>query len=88
LGLEHLFSICVRSNVLWNWPELGVKHRNVEYSVAEVEPGKWRWIIEAGKAIGPPKFRSREAAVAAGIEEINNAIERGKRAPRSVRPPA
>jgi hypothetical protein len=58
-----------------------MKHREVDYSVEEDLPGLWRWIIypkiEAGpKIVGDAKFRSREAAVAACIEEINNGIER------------
>jgi hypothetical protein len=52
-------------------------HRTVEYTVAEDRPGRWRWIILAGGgALGDPRHRSREAAVAAAIEEINNGIER------------
>jgi hypothetical protein len=58
-----------------------VKHRGVDYGVQEDRPGLWRWIIypqmEAGpKVIGDAKHKSREAAVASAIEEINNGIER------------
>ena len=58
-----------------------LKHRDVDYVVEEDRPGIWRWIIfpkiENGpKVVGEAKFRTREAAVAACIEEINNGIER------------
>jgi hypothetical protein len=58
-----------------------VKHRNVDYGVEEEVPGRWRWIIypkiEHGpKITGPAKFNSREGALAACIEEINNSLER------------
>jgi hypothetical protein len=61
-----------------------VKHRGVDFDVEEDRPGLWRWKIypkiEAGpKVIGEAKNRSREAAVAAAIEEINNGLERGRR---------
>jgi hypothetical protein len=61
-----------------------VKHRGVDFDVEEDRPGLWRWKIdpkiEAGpKLIGEAKYRSREAAVAAAIEEINNGLERGRR---------
>lgn len=54
---------------------------NVDYDVEEVEPGRWRWIIiPPGRTIqGPPKFSTREQAVAACMEEINNGIERTRR---------
>jgi hypothetical protein len=52
-------------------------HRTIEYSVAEIQPGRWRWTILAGVgAMGEPRHLTREAAVAAAIEEINNGIER------------
>jgi hypothetical protein len=52
-------------------------HRTIEYNVAEVQPGRWRWIILAGSgAVGEPRHLTRERAVAAAIEEINNGIER------------
>jgi hypothetical protein len=57
-----------------------MKHGNVDYEVEEDRPGMWRWVIhvEAGlKLFGEPKYRSREAAVAACIAEINDAHERG-----------
>jgi len=58
-----------------------MKHRTVDYDVEEVQPGRWRWIIyPPGRTIqGPPKFRTREQAVAACMEEINNGIERTRR---------
>jgi hypothetical protein len=58
-----------------------MKHRTVDYDVEEVEPGRWRWIIyPPGRTIqGPPNFHTREQAVAACMEEINNAIERTRR---------
>ena len=58
-----------------------VKHRTVDYDVQEVQPGLWRWIIFPGDQIvqGPPHYRTRERAVAACMEEINNGIERTNR---------
>ena len=58
-----------------------MKHRTVDYDVQEGQPGLWRWNIHPpGKTIlGPLKFRTREMAVAACIEEINNGIERTRR---------
>jgi hypothetical protein len=58
-----------------------MKHRGIDFGVEEDQPGLWRWIIypkiEAGpKVIGEARFRSREAAVAAAIEDINNGLER------------
>ena len=53
-------------------------HKGIEYDVQEDVPGLWRWIIHQKMepdVIGEPKFRRREAAVAACIEEING-IER------------
>jgi hypothetical protein len=47
--------------------------------------GSWHWTIypEAGPdVISEAKYRSREAAVAACIEEINNGIERSRHARR------
>jgi hypothetical protein len=65
-----------------------MKHRNVEYSVREVEPRLWRWYVVpiwASKfVISSPKFQSREAAVEACMEEINNAIERSRSVPRGL----
>jgi hypothetical protein len=58
-----------------------MKHRNVEYAVEEDQPGVWRWVIhvEAGlKLFGEAKYKSREAAVAACIAEINDGYERGR----------
>jgi hypothetical protein len=67
------------SKKFYGFPD--VKHRTVDYDVEEVEPGRWRWIIYSpGRTIqGPPKFRTREQAVAACMEEINNGIERTRR---------
>jgi hypothetical protein len=67
-----------------------MKHRNVDFDVEEVQPGRWRWSIfpetEGGpKAVGQPKYKTRELAVEAAIEEINNAFERARRAPRRFR---
>jgi hypothetical protein len=65
-----------------------MKHRTVDFEVQEVQPGRWRWIIRPalGRTVeGPPKFKTREQAVAAGIEEINNGIERARRATRPAR---
>jgi hypothetical protein len=64
-----------------------VKHRDVDFDVEEAQPGRWRWTIYpkmkgAPRAVGQPKYRTRELAVEASIEEINNAFERAKRAPR------
>jgi hypothetical protein len=47
-----------------------VKHRDIDYAVEEDRPGIWRWMIypkiEAGrKVVSEPKYRTREAAVAA-----------------------
>jgi hypothetical protein len=58
-----------------------LKHRDVEYGVEEDQPGRWRWTIfpkiENGpRIVGEAKFRTRERAVAACIEEINNSIAR------------
>jgi hypothetical protein len=61
-----------------------VKHRGVDFDVEEDQPGLWRWKIypkiEAGpKVIGEAKYRSREAAVASCIDEINSGLERTRR---------
>jgi hypothetical protein len=61
-----------------------VKHRSIDYDVEEIEPRRWRWIIDPKKedepkVVGEAKFRTREAAVAACMEEINNGIERSNR---------
>jgi hypothetical protein len=58
-----------------------MKHRGIDFGVEEDQPGLWRWIIypkiEAGqKVVSEPKLRSREAAVSAAIDEINNGLER------------
>jgi hypothetical protein len=51
------------------------------YDVQKVEPGLWRWIIyPVGQRVqGPPKFHTREQAVTACMEEINDGIERTNR---------
>ena len=61
-----------------------MKHRGVEYGVEEDRPGFWRWIIyqkmeDVQKVTGEAKYPSREAAVSACIEEINNGLDRGRR---------
>ena len=58
-----------------------MKHRHVEYTVREIEPRQWQWHIfprgQPGPVVtSPGKFPSREAAVQACIEEINNGLER------------
>jgi hypothetical protein len=60
-----------------------MKHQGV--SVEEELPGLWRWIIypqQGPKVAGDAKHRSREAAVASAIEEINNGLERSRTMPR------
>ena len=61
-----------------------MKHRTIDYAVAEVEPGRWGWTIHAGiDVVGEASFRSRERAIEACINEINNGIERTRiRAPK------
>jgi hypothetical protein len=61
-----------------------VKHRTVDFDVQEVQPGLWRWNIFPGNGTvqGPPRYRTRERAVEACLEEINNGIERTRRAAR------
>lgn len=56
-------------------------HRTIEYDVAEVQPGRWRWTIYPGnhKVLGPAKYRSRELAAEACHHEINDGIERTRR---------
>ena len=43
-----------------------MKHRNIDYDVREVEPGRWRWLIEPmeKRIIIPKMYRSRDLAVA------------------------
>jgi hypothetical protein len=54
-----------------------MKHRTIDYAVAEVEPGRWGWTIHAVRdVVGGGRYRSRELAVEACINEINNGIER------------
>jgi hypothetical protein len=56
------------------WPLIGGK---------EGPPSWWHWTIYPGAGpdvIGETKYRSREAAVAACIKEINNGIERSRHA--------
>jgi hypothetical protein len=61
-----------------------VKHRTVDYDVHEDRPGRWRWNIYPGnrKVERPAKFRTRELAVEACLNEINDGIERTRRAAR------
>jgi len=45
--------------------------------VTEVEPGRWGWTIHAATYVfGEAQHRTRELAVEACINEINNGIER------------
>ena len=54
-----------------------MKHRTIDYAVAEVQPGRWGWTIHAGvNVVSEPRHRTRELAVEACINEINNGIER------------
>jgi len=61
-----------------------MKHQGVDYDVREDQPGLWRWIIrspiEQGglKVVGDARHRTREAAVASAIQEINNGFERSR----------
>ena len=61
-----------------------MEHRNVEYTVVEEEPRRWRWKIHlaptAATVISEAQFPTREAAVAACLEEINNGLERSRQA--------
>jgi hypothetical protein len=68
------------SRYLWHGSEF-VKHRTIDYDVQEEQPGLWRWIIKPpGRTVqGPLIFRTREQAVEACMEEINNGIERTRR---------
>jgi hypothetical protein len=56
----------------------------------KAQPSLWHWIIYPGAClpdfVGEPKFRSREAALAACMEEINNAIESFTRGEDAQRP--
>jgi hypothetical protein len=66
---------------------VALKHRTVEFEARQAQPGRWRWIIQPpqGRAVvGPAKFATRERAVEACIEEINNGIERGRRSARKA----
>ena len=66
------------------WSRIIMKHQGVDYDVQEDQPGLWRWIIrpplkQGGlKVVGDAKHRTREAAVASAIEEINNGFERSR----------
>ena len=56
-----------------------MKHRDVDYGVEEADSGYGAGSskTENGrKVVGEANFRSREVAVAACIQEINNSIER------------
>jgi hypothetical protein len=74
-------------NLCYAVPGIGdcsVIHRTVDYDVQEVEPGLWRWNIFPGNRTvqGRPQFRTRELAVEACLLEINDGIERTRRAAR------
>jgi hypothetical protein len=61
-----------------------VKHRGVDFDVEEDPPSWWHWKIypkieDGPKVIGDTRFRSREAAVASCIDEINSGLERSRR---------
>lgn len=53
-------------------------HRTVEYDVRELEPGLWLWVIEpAGRQfISGMRWHSRDKAVEACINEIDDGLER------------
>ena len=56
-----------------------MEHRSVKYDVRQIDPGKWIWIIlktDPNPIISADRFPTRELAVAACIEEINNGTER------------
>jgi len=60
-----------------------MRHRNVDYIVEEIEPGRWRWKFcsprwDGRLLISQTTFRTREAAVEACHDEINNALERSR----------
>jgi len=60
--------------------EGAVKHRNIDYDVEEVALAQWRWKIYPKIEIGPKEtseamFGSRDAAIAACVIEINNALD-------------
>jgi hypothetical protein len=76
IAFSELCDFDLKTDTAVNTPPM--KHRTVDYDVEEVQPGRWRWIIyPPGRTIpGPPKYRTREQAVAACMEEINNGIER------------
>ena len=61
---------------------ISLEHRNVEYTVAEEQPRRWRWKIHlsptTATVISEARFPTREAAVAACLEEINNGLERSR----------
>lgn len=66
---------------------LRMQYRSVEYQVREIEPHRWAWIIlpaNGRPVISGDLFPTREKAVEACINEINNGIERsGSRAPKT-----
>jgi hypothetical protein len=53
-------------------------HKGVEFDVREIEPGRWLWVIHAidRPIIGESRYRSREAAMNACIEAINDRLYR------------
>jgi hypothetical protein len=59
-----------------------MEYRKVSYTVAEEEPGRWRWKIHlsptTATVISEAGFATHEAAAAACLEEINNGLERSR----------
>ena len=54
-----------------------MKHRDVSYTVEEARPGYWRWAIHTEASLtlfGEAKHKSREAAIEACIEEIDDTL--------------
>jgi hypothetical protein len=58
-----------------------MNHRTVNFQVREQQPRRWCWDIYPPNrhVAGSDLFATREQAVAACIEEINNGIERTNR---------
>jgi hypothetical protein len=54
-----------------------MEHRSVKFDVRQIEPSRWIWIIlRDDPVISPDPFLTRERAVEACINEINNGTER------------
>jgi hypothetical protein len=73
-----------RVNLVKKSRSASVKHRGVDFDVEEDPPSWWHWKIypkieDGPKVIGDTRFRSREAAVASCIDEINSGLERSRR---------